>query len=84
MERENGRDCKRETADRTCHSADSERYATIYLEGMEEMRYIRLSDLTRPERNELNRIVRKQRKKRGMKDAEIREEATATGKTDLS
>ena len=84
MERQDGRDCKRETADRTCHSADSEKHAKAHLERIKEMRYIRLCDLNRQERKELNRIVRKQRKKRGMKDAEIREEATATGKTDLS
>ena len=64
MERENGRDCKRETADRTCHPADSEEYAEAHLERIKKMKYVRLCDLNRQERKELNRIVRKQRKKR--------------------
>lgn len=84
MERQNGGNSKGKTEDRTCHSADSEKHAKAHMERIKEMRYIRLCDLNRQERKELNRIVRKQRKKRGMKDAEIWEETTATGKTDLS
>ena len=64
MERKDGRDRKRETEDRTCHTADSEKYAEAHMERIKKMKYVRLCDLTRQERKELNRIVRKQRKKR--------------------